>query len=423
MKRRKIWIGILLLVLALAVSVLLGFQGDWLTDAQRSRVRTDMQGVPLLTDGHEVAGAFGCQIAGNRLVVTGEDPQFYVGGGDHEYASVHILFGEPLEQATPVQIFFVRPGDTISEEWSISWTAEAGATELRLPVPETAYEYLRFDIDRNVTLEGIYGVYETQTEVPYSADPVRIALYACACFCVLSLFGVVYLAGRREQALLPGRRRRSLREVSASRKPWGTILLCNLFLSLTVAFFQPFSAVLETAAGYPPEGVWGMQLLWAALMGLGLSGLMLLLPAGAGNLAAAVSLGLGGAFLAQCLLFNPGRPLRMDTDWSITLLNAYVWAGIVIITGAMAFTCRRENALWTGRVMRIAAWVLLAVQLGWVTALWSLGPGKGFRAVTWEYLPEARRETVYAGAETFGEWMELSLERGAPYVAKDAFRK
>lgn len=401
-------------MLALAVSVLLGFQGDWLVDAQRSRIRTDVIGSAVFTDGHEVTGAYGCQIVGGRVMIIGGDPQFYLPAGEDEVSGVHMLFSEPVAQETPMQLFYVVPGGSISEDASIRTVISAGVTEWLVPVPLAQYDYFRFDIEAGVALEGIFGVYETQTEVPYSADPTRTVLFGVCAFFVLGLFGVLWLAGGR---------RNGLREASASRKAWGTILLCNLFLALTVVFFQPFSAMLESVSGYPPEGVWGMQLLWAALIGLGLSGLMLLLPAGAGIVAAGVSLSLGAAFLAQCLLFNPGRVLRMDTNWPTEVENAYLWAAIIIITVATLIYYRRGNSRMMQTVMCVVAWVLIVVQLGWVTVMWSLGPGKGFQTVTRDYLPESRRVSVYAGADSFGEWMELSLQRGAPILLKDSFRK
>lgn len=148
------------------------------------------------------------------------------------------------------------------------------------------------------------------------------------------------------------------------RKPAGTILICNLFLAVTIAFFQPLEYMLMNMKEFliPFGNVWWVQLLLAIGITLVLSLGMLVLPQKAGRIAASFSLGLGIAFLAQALLFNNDRPLAMNTNWPIEVLNIFVWFGIVAITVSMSVYFSGQQDRRVEIVMIAIAWCLIVFQ-------------------------------------------------------------
>ncbi len=147
-------------------------------------------------------------------------------------------------------------------------------------------------------------------------------------------------------------------------KAIGAIILCNLFLSLTVIFFQPLDYMLLNLGEFLVsfENVWWVQLLIAIGATVVLSAVMLLLPVKAGRIAASVSLGFGLAFLAQTLLFNDGKVLRMNTNWPIEVLNIFVWFGIVAITVSMGAYYSGEQGRRAEIVMFTIACLLIVAQ-------------------------------------------------------------
>ena len=155
---------------------------------------------------------------------------------------------------------------------------------------------------------------------------------------------------------------------SKHKRFWGTILLCNLFLSLTVVFFSPMEVVLLNRGEFyfPFSNVWGVQLLVA----LGAAGiltlLMLLLPPRAGQIAAAVSLGLGLAAYVQALFLNgkmvslTGAAMKLtDADKTTNLI---IWGCIVLAVLLCVIFLGRRRHKTVGLVMRGVACALIVMQ-------------------------------------------------------------
>lgn len=120
---------------------------------------------------------------------------------------------------------------------------------------------------------------------------------------------------------------------SEGRKLNCAVILCNLFLAMTVFVLQPLESLLINShfSRIAFKDVWWIQLLLGAGTTLVLSALIHILPERGRRIAAFVSLGLGIAFLVQSLLLNDGRILPMNINWPIELLNVHAWFGIVII--------------------------------------------------------------------------------------------
>ena len=89
------------------------------------------------------------------------------------------------------------------------------------------------------------------------------------------------------------------------KKPFVTILLCNLFTALTVLFFSPMEVILANAGEFffPFGSVWWFQLLVTLAAALLLTGLFCLLPSRVGLVFAAGVLGIGVAAYLQTYPF------------------------------------------------------------------------------------------------------------------------
>ena len=152
------------------------------------------------------------------------------------------------------------------------------------------------------------------------------------------------------------------------KRPFLTILLCNLFLALTVVFFSPLEVLMANAVEFffPFGNVWWIQLLAALAAALVLSGLMFLLPARAGLVAAGISFALGIAAYVQILFLNGGMVAltgeKIDLTQSRVNLNLVLWIAIFlgILTAVILFgkTSRRG----TKRVLCLLSAALLAMQ-------------------------------------------------------------
>ena len=117
------------------------------------------------------------------------------------------------------------------------------------------------------------------------------------------------------------------------------ILLCNLFLSLTVVFFLPMEVVLgnQKEFFFSFGSIWWLQVLIAIAIALILSLLMFFLPPKAGTVAAAVSLGIGIAFWAQSMFLNSemgtltGEAIEISETG--TIINTAIW--VLLIAGTI----------------------------------------------------------------------------------------
>lgn len=99
------------------------------------------------------------------FTVTGEDPQLIVTFDSTNASSdmigniggIELKFDGAWEgtEALPVQVFYARAGEDISERHSVKSALEAGETSLLIPIPVGRYETFRFDIDGDFKLAGI----------------------------------------------------------------------------------------------------------------------------------------------------------------------------------------------------------------------------------------------------------------------------
>lgn len=153
-----------------------------------------------------------------------------------------------------------------------------------------------------------------------------------------------------------------------NRRDLITILLCNLFLTLTVTFFSPMEVVLANVEEFffPFRNVWWFQLLIALGECAALTLIMWALPAKAGKAAAGLSLGLGLGAYVQAMLLNgsmvslTGAPMRL-TQSQITW-NLVIWGAILLAVFGLAVWGALKNRKAVRNGMRFAAAALTVMQ-------------------------------------------------------------
>lgn len=160
------------------------------------------------------------------------------------------------------------------------------------------------------------------------------------------------------------------------KRPIWTIILCNLFLTLTVAFFSPLEVLLINLKEFyfSFASVWWLQLLVALGAAAILSAVMILLPPRAGQIAAAVSLALGVAAYIQALLLNgsmivlSGETLQVSEPEKIG--NLLIWGGIVLVVLLATVLLGKRQWKNTNLGLRWVATALILVQTaGFVSAV------------------------------------------------------
>lgn len=164
-----------------------------------------------------------------------------------------------------------------------------------------------------------------------------------------------------------------------------TILLCNLFLSLTVVFFSPMEVMMANIREFyfPFANVWWLQLLLALAAALVLSGVMGLLPARAGVAAAGLSLALGIAAYVQALFLNGDMVVLTGEKMTVTpegvTLNLILWGVILLLVLLAVLLSLRKHLKTTAAVMKAVASALILMQtVGFVSSAVTtdLSPGK-----------------------------------------------
>ena len=153
------------------------------------------------------------------------------------------------------------------------------------------------------------------------------------------------------------------------KKPFLTVLCCNLLLVLTVLFFSPMEVVAMNAGEFlfPLASVWWFQLLVCCAGALLLTLLMILFPARAGLAAAAAALGLGIAAYVQILFLNSlvpsltGRAIKISSSGMI--LNLVIWIAIVLLSAVLVFLFSKKHRKTTELAMRAVAGALIVMQL------------------------------------------------------------
>lgn len=204
-----------------------------------------------------------------------------------------------------------------------------------------------------------------------------------------------------------------------------TVLICNLFLALTVVFFQPLVYLLvhvrETA--FPVWSIWWIQLLLALFISAVLTTGMVFLPLKAKRIAALFSFGLGTSFLIQSLLFNNAWPFDMNTTWEkkIGCILIWVWIVLFVVTTGYHFLEQREKL--TKTIITALAWILIVIQAVNFTMLETSCDRLAREPY---YLSEERYEQ-YTQPEALdlirleGTVLSVSMNRGMPYLLKDGF--
>ena len=177
------------------------------------------------------------------------------------------------------------------------------------------------------------------------------------------------------------------------RRPFLTILACNLFLVLTVAFFLPLEVVMGNVKEFyvPFANLWWFQLLLSLGAALVLTGIMTILPGRAGVTAAGLSLALGVAAYAQAMFLNGGMVALTGDEMTVTegeiTRNLVIWGVIIaaVLLAVILFSGRHRRG--TEIAMRAVAAALAAVQaVGFITSAFTLdlSPKKQELALTTE---------------------------------------
>lgn len=346
-KRKRI----LLLITALAIAVACAFIMD------RICYQTEPDESPIFTDGSEAFAIYGCEIRGNTIVITWQDPQFAVKASNKEVSQIRILFEQPVSQDISLQLFYTYQDEDFNEPNSIRTTIPFGSNEAQIDLPQKAvYSNFRFDFEQDVSIQVIISRNATQTLYAFHLGTVRMISFALVIF--IPLCAVIILITKKKE--------NKAQETKNNKSIW-VIVFCNLLLSFTVVFFQPLGYMLANLNTFLFSfgQVWWIQLLIAVCTTGLLSFLMLLLPPKWGRIAAAVSLGLGLAFSAQCLLFNGGRPLSMNSSFSDESLDLCVWFGIFALTVAEVQCFYRDypdKQKTTNTVIIVIASLILLVQ-------------------------------------------------------------
>ena len=153
-----------------------------------------------------------------------------------------------------------------------------------------------------------------------------------------------------------------------TRKPFWVILCCNLFLSLTAAFFLPLEVILLNQKEFmiAVSVFWWFQLLLAVGAALILTGIMMLLPPEAGRIAAAVALAAGLCLWAQSMFMNGGMATvsgaELQTPASTKIVNILIWVLIFAAVLVPVILFARKKRKETETAMCLVAGALIVMQ-------------------------------------------------------------
>ena len=207
------------------------------------------------------------------------------------------------------------------------------------------------------------------------------------------------------------------------KRPAAAILLCNLFLALTVAFFSPVEVLIANAQEFyfPVGNVWWGQLLAALAAALVLTCLMLLLPVRAGQIAAGVSFALGLAAYAQILLLNGNMVVLTGEDMTVTeagiTWNLVIWGLIILAVLLAVILSGRKHRKGTNTALCAAAAALVLMQAAGLASsalTLDLSPTKQEHALTTENqfaLGKDRNVVVFVFDTADGSYAREMVER------------
>lgn len=104
------------------------------------------------------------------FTITGEDPQFYLSGIEMQQliGGIELDLVKPVPENTPVpvQIFYVKAGESYAEKNSVKGVIEQGKSVCRMPIPLGEYANLRIDIDGSFTVKSILAYTEATKITP-----------------------------------------------------------------------------------------------------------------------------------------------------------------------------------------------------------------------------------------------------------------
>lgn len=121
------------------------------------------------------AGCYGYEVTQGQyeegtqtFTVTAEDPQFYFFNMQQPIGGIEIALAKPFPENTPVpvQVFYVKEGESYVERNSVKSTMEQGKSVCQLPIPLGEYTNLRIDIDGDFTVRGVLTYTEATKITP-----------------------------------------------------------------------------------------------------------------------------------------------------------------------------------------------------------------------------------------------------------------
>lgn len=410
------WKRIILITAVLLFAVGCAYGADQLAYQRFHSYNAETEVADIFTDGSEAYGISGCEISDGTVKVTGGDPQFVINTYNMVFSRIHIVFKAPTKEDIQLQVFYVPGGDVLSEQNSAHQEIPAGQEDAVIPVEKTMYSMLRFDFEQDVDIDRIYAGNEEFIVLDYSPNLV----------CLIAVFSVIFFPLCVLILIKTRKTKANTRDSKAKRKPFWVILFCNLFLSLTVLFFQPMIPFLTDIrnSAFPVWSTWWIQMLVSILATLVLSVVMLPLPAKAGRIAALISLGLGISFLIQSLLFNIGWPFDMSVKWEHQVGCIMIWAWIVlfVVTTAHYYFETREKQ--THVVIIAIAWIFILIQ---AVSFTMLAASEDKLARSPDYLSQKKyQQYIQPGSPDLIRLEEnilnVSMSRGMPYIIKDNFQ-
>lgn len=213
---------------------------------------------------------------GKDFTMTGEDPQLIltlpqglVLGGvilDFDFDFGLFSSGEPV----PVQMFYAKAGENYSERHSVKSQLKADGASVYLPMPQGAYEKLRFDIDGDFRLLGVTGAVDTLKATAYiSKDTINTCIWYFPA--VIIGFALIYWAHgvRMREGGFAGRTGKYVKNIFFGPEPAGDREVCFDYLRVLAAVLVILAHACSPMVDLADAG-WKRLVLVCGL-GLGLS--------------------------------------------------------------------------------------------------------------------------------------------------------
>ena len=150
----------------------------------------ELQGEGIKVEETSYAGVSNYEVQDNLYQVSGEDPQLYLNQIQTSVGGMEILCQTNAQEDLPIQVFYVKPGESYSEKNSFQTTLKAGEASCRIAIPLDTYASFRLDIDGDFTLDGI-AVYTGETKITpvISSDTI----YNCLMYFPTALIAILLI--------------------------------------------------------------------------------------------------------------------------------------------------------------------------------------------------------------------------------------